>query len=907
MPVVVGREPQLTAVEAFLDSGARALAILGEPGIGKTTVWRDAVERAGTRGATVLVARPAESEARLAFGGLADLTSTVPDAVFAQLPEPQRHGLDVVLLRRASAAPPSRRVVAAAFLTLLRALAADLPVVVAVDDLQWLDPPSAAALEFAVRRLGDTQVRVLYSLRAGSAEPASLLGAFAELPAERIEIGPLSVAALHRILSDAIGRSFARPVLVRIAEASRGNPLHALEIARELERRGVEDGVTPLPVPESLGALVRARVKALPASTRRELLRAAALAGPDTGLVDEQALAPAEKAGLVSIDGAGRVQFTHPLFASAVYSAAATAERKSAHRLLAGAVADPVERAYHLALGSDGSDRAVVHELESAARHARSRAAPDTAASLLELALRLLAPDDEESTRVQLELAEQLYLASDFARAKRILEELLATLGPGDPRSRALMTLAEIDYWRAGESAALSLAEEALAAAEDTLQRARCLTQIAMYAGTVDLAKAAAAARSASELLGELEAEEPGLASAALAAQLRADLFLGRGFDRSAAERAAALEARASSPPAAVDGRVVFKLGQWLRYVDDLAGARTALAQAEQQARDEGDEASLGNILLNQLVVETWAGDWEAAALLTERMTEAFEQQGVELEGVGPWRAYLHAHAGRLAETRSAAGRPPREPVIAAIRDRCLGLAELAAGEAAAADRHLRQAVETFAQVDFREPAIWRVDGDAIEAAVACGELERAELLADRFEKHAAQSSIPWNRAVSARCRALVSAAHGELEQADEALRRALAEHDACPVPYERARTLLVQGRVLRRLKQKREARRALDEAAAVFGRLGADGWLAQVEAERLRVASRRAPDGLTASELRVARLAADGLSNPEIAAQVFVSRKTVESTLGRIFRKLGISSRTQLGRALQRDGEHIS
>jgi DNA-binding CsgD family transcriptional regulator len=287
-------------------------------------------------------------------------------------------------------------------------------------------------------------------------------------------------------------------------------------------------------------------------------------------------------------------------------------------------------------------------------------------------------------------------------------------------------------------------------------------------------------------------------------------------------------------------------------------------------------------------------------------MSDAFDQQGVEPEGIGPWRAYLHAYAGRLEDTLAAAGPPPSEPLITAIHDRCLGLAHLAVGDVVVADQHLARAVEVFQRVDFREPAIWRVDGDAIEAAVACGALDRGERLVARLEAQAACSGIPWNRAVAARGRGLLLAAKGELEDAAAALGRAVAEHAACPMPYELARTLLVQGQVLRRLKRKREAREALDEAAAIFASLGAEAWVARADAERQRVASRRAPEGLTASELRVARLAADGLSNPEIAAQVFVSRKTVEATLARIYRKLAISSRGQLDRAL-RETQHIS
>jgi DNA-binding NarL/FixJ family response regulator len=371
--------------------------------------------------------------------------------------------------------------------------------------------------------------------------------------------------------------------------------------------------------------------------------------------------------------------------------------------------------------------------------------------------------------------------------------------------------------------------------------------------------------------------------------------------------RALALEE--SNPPATVDTRVVFKLGQWLRYIDDLDGARAHLKRAEQQAREEGDESSLANILLNRVIVATWAGDLAEAAELAERMVDAFGQQGVGAAAGDIWRAYVDAYAGRVESVREAAAKAePREPMGTALWNRCLGLAELAAGETAPADRHLAEALEIFEGVAFREPAIWRADGDAIEAALAVGHVERAEELLERFEDRAARSRIPWSLAVSARCRGLVLAARGDLDAAAGALERALAEHERCPMPFERARTLLVQGRLLRRLKQKRQSRLALDEARELFARQDADMWVARVDEELGRVAVRRAPDELSATELRIARLAADGLSNQAIAEQVFVSVKTVESNLKRAYRKLDISSRAQLARALDRgDAQTIS
>ncbi|HYQ11303.1 MAG TPA: AAA family ATPase, partial [Gaiellaceae bacterium] len=463
MSSLVGREAELGAVETFLSSERPcAVAIVGEPGIGKTTLWQAAVELARARGARVLIARPTESEARLAFAALADLLADVPDDLFWRLPEPQRVGLDAALLRAASARPPQRRVVGAGFLTLLRALAGESEVVCAIDDLQWLDASSAAVVEFALRRLGEEPVRGIFSVRATELSRALIPALERDRRVEHLELGPLSVAALHRVLRQELGSTFPRPTLVRIAQAAGGNPLYAIEIARELNRRGERDTSGRVPVPQDLDALVRARVRALPAEARDALLRAATLARPDTETIDPVELAPAEEAGLVRVDADGRIEFVHPLFASAVYSAAPAVRLREAHRAVADLARDPEERARHLALAAPGPDGAVVQELQEAARHARMRGSPDSAAELTGLALRLLPANAPKRLELQLELAEQLHLASNFSAALALLEELRTTLEPGDLRARALLTLVEIDYWRSGESAAMALAEEAL-------------------------------------------------------------------------------------------------------------------------------------------------------------------------------------------------------------------------------------------------------------------------------------------------------------------------------------------------------------------------------------------------------------------------------------------------------------
>ena len=678
---LVGREPELAEVAEFLraDEVEAALAIVGEPGIGKTAVWEAAVGLARELDALVLAARPAESEATLSFAGLTDLLAELEPRLFEDLPPPQQHALEVAVLRAASERPAERRLVGTALLSLLQTLADERRVVVAVDDAHWLDAPSAAALAFATRRLAGGPVRVIVSLRS-EAERSWLDTAGLAREVRRLELGPLSVASLHRVIADRTGKSFPRPALVRIAQVSGGNPLYALEIAQLLTKDDEQDYSAALPVPADLQELVVRRLAALPPATRAALLRVAALARPTVELVDVEALAPAEEAGLVRVGLQGRVEFTHPLFASAVYTSAPRAQRREAHAVLAETVGDPEERAHHLALAADGPDEAVAQALEDAGRSARRRGAPDVAAHLTELALKLAPEDDPRAAERRLELAEHLHLAGDFQRSAELLGALGRDLPAGDLRARALLLLAEIDFWRAGESAAIRLAEEAAAEATKRSLRARCLAFVAMWAGTADVPRAAEAAHAALELL-ESEDADPALLALALGARVRADLFLGNGLDVTAAERALQAEL-AGPPPAVVDTRMVFKLGQWLRYVDDLDGARLRLEQAEGQAREEGDESSFANILLNRTLLECWAGDWPEALELAERTHETFQLTGVHVESK-LWRAYVEAHLGRVDSVRTAATAQTAapEPIVRMLWERSLGLAELAAGE----------------------------------------------------------------------------------------------------------------------------------------------------------------------------------------------------------------------------------
>lgn len=320
---MIGRDAELAAVDAFLDGsgrGLRVLAIEGEPGIGKTTIWQEGVRRARDRGVLVLVARPAEAEAGLSFAGLADLFGAVPAETSGRLPVPQREALGAALLQvPAPAGGIEDRAVCASVLSLLRLLAAERSVLVAVDDAHWLDPPTARALGFAVRRLEGEQIGFLVAVRVAGAPVPSFDRAVGPERRQVVPVGPLTVAALHQAVKQHAGWSLPRPTVAQVARVCSGNPFYAIEMAAETKRRPAGEG--RLPVPARVTGLVEARLARLPTATQRALLTAAALSQPTVALLGRAALAPAEVEGLIVVEQ-DRIRFAHPLFASAVYGRA---------------------------------------------------------------------------------------------------------------------------------------------------------------------------------------------------------------------------------------------------------------------------------------------------------------------------------------------------------------------------------------------------------------------------------------------------------------------------------------------------------------------------------------------------------------------------------------------------------
>jgi DNA-binding NarL/FixJ family response regulator len=479
-----GRESELRQIETFLNhatAGTAALVLEGEPGIGKTSLWLRAVSAAKERGWIILSCRSVEAEARLSFAALGDLIGAVEDAVLEELPAPQRRGLEVALLRaEPEGPPPDRRAVGAAILGIVGSLSATIPLLLALDDVQWVDPPTSHALEFALRRLTDEQVGILLSSRTlqEGGPPLALTRALPEERVRMLQVGPLSSARLDQLVRSRLGTVLPPPALRRLEEVSGGNPFFALEIARAEIRGEPRPTGQSLPIPRSLREdVVRHRMASVPTPTRGLLLAASAVSHPTTALLGAYAGHPdigadvtrAVEAGILERAGE-QIAFAHPLFRAAVYADAGREERHRLHRRLAELVDQPEERARHLALGADEPDAAVATKLEAAAERANARGAPDAGAELYELSLRLTPSGlPTETARRTVGAAACLQASGDLDRAAAHLERLVSDPPEGSDRAGALIRFARLiafagDLPRSAELLETALREEGLSA-----------------------------------------------------------------------------------------------------------------------------------------------------------------------------------------------------------------------------------------------------------------------------------------------------------------------------------------------------------------------------------------------------------------------------------------------------------
>jgi DNA-binding CsgD family transcriptional regulator len=916
---LIGREEELRLVLARLADLPAAAVLEGQEGIGKTSIWRAALAELEAGGVRVLSTRPAEIESQLSYAGLADLLDPVLDEALAALPSPQRFALEVALRRaEPEEGSPDQAAIAFAVLGALRAAAATGSLVVAVDDMQWLDHSSLFALEFAAGRLRRDEVGFLLTVRTRESEqlPLELRRRLGEERVRVVDVGPLSLGALHHLVQTRLAMALSRPTLQRVNETSGGNPFFTLELARALRERGAEVRAgEPLPVPSELLELLRGRLAGLPKGSAEPLLFAAAMAQPTVGLIAEAldadprpGLQRSAGAELIELDGE-RIRFTHPLFASVVYSEPSEDRRQEIHRRLASIVKDPEERARHLALSTSRPDGPVASLLDEAARLARGRGAPQAAAELSELAVRLTPQAETEAAhRRRLDAGSAHFEAGDTARALALFSEAAESAAAGSQRAQALVRLARLHHYAGDQHVAADLFRRCLA---DERADASVLADAAdglansLFFLREELPEALVHARSGARI-----AEEQGNRAAlavALGTQGMIEAVLGRAEAVPTLESAVALEDWTRDVPVPLARQPSFQLAFARLWMDDFERACHALEDIRDRAVASGDESSLPFVLTYLTLAEWLLGRWQEAMCAADEgeAVAPAESQGIGRAFVLSARALVSSCLGREEATRSdaedALALAERGTMFAEMTGRwALALLELSLDNPAEAHRHLGPLVRRVELAGIDEPGSIRFVTDDVEALIALGDLDAATTELERFEASARRATRRSTLAVARRCRGLLALASGAADQAFAELGSALDELDRLPLPFERARTLLALGAAQRQARQRRVARQTLEEALAAFDELGASLWSERTRRELRRISGRAPSRGdLTPTERRVAELVAEGRTNKEVAAALFVATRSVEGTLSRVYTKLGVRSRTELARRL--------
>jgi len=908
MSTIVGRDDELRAIEAFVSDapdGASALVLEGEPGIGKSTLWRRGVDVATEHGLRVLAARPAEAERSHAHAALGDLLEDALDDVSDELPAPRLHALRVALLLE----PPdpggsSQRIVGVATRSALELLAERGPLAIAIDDEQWLDGSSAAALRFAVRRL-TAPIRLLVSRRPDSRGMVD--GAVADESIETLAVGPLSLGAIHQLVHERVGTSFARSTLRRVHETSGGNPFYAIELARALaSRAAVDDPTQPLPVPARLEELVQARLEGFEGRTREALALAAAhprltAAQLTAAGYDRVVLEPAVDGQVVELTERA-VRFTHPLVASVLYQGLSPEERVRAHAVLAGLVDDPVDRARHLAVSTEAPDTEVAATVERAVATANARGAPLVAAELSEHALRLSPPDASADAERRLADAARAHLdAGEVERSRKLAEELVARMPRGAQRAEALVLMAAIEHEELQRS--VPLLRQALREAGDSPALAASIHRrlCAALRFTEGYAAAEEHARAAVELAEQVDDDD--LSAAALAMLAIVRFNRGASDALQIAERAYDLARTCTDLRARLDAD--FGLSHVLVWSHDNARARAVLAQAQREWSDRAEYASAA-VSWYRALLELHSGHLVLADELAEQARDLSVQYARD-EAESPQNLFLvalvAAYRGRLNRAGELAEQSLRltetSGTLLAAPSATLGLIALWGGDAPAAVARFAAADRAAARAQQDEPSMHWWCGDHVEALLELDRIDDGVTLLDGWEDGGRRLGRTWVLAQTARCRGLVAAARGDVGSAEELLDAAAARHDELGDPFAKARALLALGVVRRRARQKRPAHDAIQGAVATFDAIGADGWAERARGELGPIGGRTRHDDLTPAERRVAELVALGRTNREVAAALFLAERTVESHLSHVYAKLGIRSRTELARVL--------
>jgi len=901
---LVGRPQELEIVEAFLAShgdGAAALVLEGEAGIGKTALWESALASARRRGMRVLRTRCSRDEAHYGFAGLADLLAPAGPADFASLAPRQARALEAALLIREEGEAVSGREIGAATLGVLRSLAAPGPLIVAVDDVPWLDEATAAALAFAARRLEAEPVRVLLTRRSPGAVPGGLEQALAP---ERLEVRPLSFGAIGLVLERRLGVRLPRAVSRRLYETAAGNPLFALELARQMAGDRKSD---PAALPHAIEAALGERLQGVGGGAARALLAAELSGAADASelarIAGHDGVAGALEQGLVTADR-GRLRPAHPLLGAVAAGRAEAGERRELHLQLAAGERDDERRARHLALGTAGEDEEIAAQASAAAERALRRGAVATAVELARHAVRLTPESSAERGERVLALARNLSAAGDLDGVDEILEPAMEWLRGAGLRTQALLLLsdggvasgADADRYRAealreaGDSPALRAHVLACTVIAEGVGRVREIERVHAMAR-----EAVALARSAGDAALEHHAVMGLMWMRSMRGEAGEDLA---ARSRELSERTSTRVLESAERTRAV--RMIWR--------GELAPARELLERLLGDAERRGEAESVFNVRLQLCELALRAGDWAQVRGLLEEWSRH------PAEAVGSPAAFMRISAqlaageGRAAEAADWAGRAIEEAVrvdghwhrLEALRG--LGLARLLAGEPEAAAASFSEVWEHCAANQVGDPGAFPVAGDLVEALIATGAHERAGELAAQLAAIGERQDHPWARATAARGRGLLFAAAREHERAEPELARAAEELGALGFALDGARARLAHGAALRRLRRIRDARAELERGVEELEAIGSAAWAARGRQELGRLAGRRTGSGLTATERRVAELVASGRANKEVAAELVVSVSAVERHLTRIYAKLGLRSRTQLAAALDAD-----
>jgi DNA-binding CsgD family transcriptional regulator len=909
--MLYGREAELQVVADLVGGLAEgvggALVVSGEAGIGKTALFAAAADAAGAAGVRVLWATGVEAEARLPFAGLHQvLRPFLPLA--EQLPTRQREAL-LSAFGMSDAEPAGAFLIGLATLQLISDAAASAPVLVIADDAQWLDEPSCAVLAFVARRLAEEPVAVLVAVREGVASPFDAAG----LPGLRLAGLPETAAAA---LLDAGAPGLEPPLRGRLLAAAAGNPLALVELPKALRSRpsaGRRLPGSPLPLTGRLEHAFAAQESALPDAARAVLLTAAAddegalpevlaaasaLAGTE---VTADALLPIVAAGLAEIRETG-LRFRHPLVRSAIYQAASPARRRAAHTALAALLdKHPDRRAWHQAAAALGPDEQVAADLESAAFRAARRGAVSMAVDALRRAAQISVDSASRGRR--------LMLAADIAFSAGL---------PG--LGHDLLGAAESQELTADERTHASWFREAYGGGWSGAAK------IDSFVGLAEQMRAAGQTDAASSVLDNIALRcywgNPGrqTRSAVIAAAERLPV---------AGSDPALLMVLASADPVRRGAVVNARIERIpLNHADPAGMHLTGIAAGTVWAWDRAlpfldvavhglrEQGRLG-LLVQTLATQAWAAAHLARPPAVLAAADEAARLAVET-GQGHW-----VHAARLAEAVVASARGDDDAADALTRQAeaaylamgalpMLGLVQFARGRGAIVNQryaeglaHLRRILDPADPAHHPYVGTWGL-ADLVEAAVQGSDLDAARAYLDQLESLAATTSGPLLLAAAAYARPLVAAeADASGNEVVEQLYLAALAEGLTNWPGYRARMLLSYGGWLRRQRRAAESRVPLREARDSFDALGF-GSLAERARMELRAAgessSRREArpwDELTAQELQIARMAADGLSNREIGDQLYVSHRTVSAHLYRIFPKLGITSRSQLHAAI--------